>query len=311
MNTPVPNPATGRAGPVTPFAQSMTRNGELSRSAGYGRCRIVRKLLVNVLFSVPLVASATDSPLSVPNDAAAKYFLLERHGSALSATLLMRRVGRSGVTYFQSHFDCLKHTVTYDGGGDSLEAVRRSTSGPFRVPIVEKSVDHDLWIEACAGRTSEQKHMAERMAGDEKRMKLEWRIQEIRPHRREGPLRSRNIDDKEIREILSVAADILPGAIVNIGGVVSGCPCEDGLSCSAQVWIVAHRAAKTNGLLLSRISNQWQVGPVQQWWLDYEVLRAGRSRPSIEEGDALTDRFPGCAAQSVVPGGAAAGRTRP
>ena len=39
----------------------------------------------------------------------------------------------------------------------------------------------------------------------------------------------------------------LPGAIVNIGGVVSGCTCEEGASCSDQVWIVAYRSRSERG----------------------------------------------------------------
>ena len=42
------------------------------------------------------------------------------------------------------------------------------------------------------------------------------------------------------REIQRVMLEIMPGAILNISGVVSGCLCQDGPECSAQVWVLAH-----------------------------------------------------------------------
>ena len=41
--------------------------------------------------------------------------------------------------------------------------------------------------------------------------------------------------------------------IVNISGVVEGCPCEDGSTCTDQVWILASRPNQTVGLLLSKV----------------------------------------------------------
>jgi hypothetical protein len=79
-------------------------------------------------------------------------------------------------------------------------------------------------------------------------------------------------------------SSLLPDAIVNISGVVTGCACEDGPACSDQVWVVAYRPEWSKGLELSKINGHWTVGPLQQWWLDYEKLEA--ERPS-----ALTGRF--------------------
>ncbi len=95
------------------------------------------------------------------------------------------------------------------------------------------------------------------------------RIRQIyrsRPVRLDGPLREENISDEEVREIEAVMTEYFPGAIVNIGGVTAGCPCEDGVSCDSQVWVVAHRANRSNGLMLSRIEDHWTVGPLQKWW---------------------------------------------
>jgi hypothetical protein len=294
------------ATPTSHFQRKGTRKVP-DRGLGHIQEQVI--LVLACLMSLALPAMA--APLAVPNDGTATYILLQRHDLAGSATLLVRRVGADGVSYFERRFDCQTRIMSASGSGDSLQAVRRSKGGPFRVPIAEGSVDHDLWKEACAGQTPKQKRMAEHMAEDGKRMLLERRIQELRPRRRERPLRSTNIDDREVVEIQSVMADFFPGAIVNIGGVVSGCPCEDGASCSAQVWVAAYTPEKTLGLLLSRISGSGHVGPVQNWWLDYEALHTGRSRLSNSEEDALTDRFPKCAAQPSIPADAGGARPRP
>jgi hypothetical protein len=129
------------------------------------------------------------------------------------------------------------------------------------------------------------------------------RIRNTEPSRRDGPLRELNLSDDEVREIQSAALQTYPGSILNISGVVTGCPCEEGQECTDQVWIVAHRDGQTHGLQLSRIGSRWRVGTVQQWWLEFAQLRASRSlSPSAytEQIQALYDRFPACSAKTVV-----------
>jgi hypothetical protein len=138
-------------------------------------------------------------------------------------------------------------------------------------------------------------------AKQDKLYTIRRRIEKVVPSRRESPMRSENIRDDEVREIQQVLAQVRPGAIVNIGTVVSGCPCEDGSSCSDQVWVVAHNPGTSVGLLLSRIDHHWTVGPVQQWWLDQEDLSAHRDDYKSAEAfwaaqEALTERFPMCPA---------------
>jgi hypothetical protein len=267
----------------------------------------MRRILLGFICLMSLAATAAAALLAVPSDPTAKYFLLEDWDWSRGTYALIKRQGPSGVRLFLRSFDCLDRTVSYGGEGDSMQALRASKSGPFRVRIGEGSIDHDLWVEACARQTVEQKQGAERSAAFERRIDLEKRIWEIRPYRRDGPLRSTNITDDEVRQIQIVANQKLPGSIVNIGGVVSGCACEDGSLCSDQVWIVAHRPDRSRGLLLSKIDDHWIVGPVQQWWLDYEALQARPDGLSTEDEDAMTDRFPKCAAQPAVAGG----RSRP
>ena len=125
-----------------------------------------------------------------------------------------------------------------------------------------------------------------------------WRTLGTRPRRRDGPFREINISDDEVREIQSVIRDVVPGAIVNISGVVVGCPCEDGAACTDQVWIVAYTPAISRGLQLSKIGDHWTVGPLQQWWLDYddffEAYRRGSSswRTFTEAEELCRNGFP-------------------
>jgi hypothetical protein len=131
---------------------------------------------------------------------------------------------------------------------------------------------------------------------------LSDRIQQSRPVRRDAPLRELNLSDNEVREIQAVAHSLLPGSIVNISGVVEECPCEEGPTCSDQVWIVAHRSGESLGLQLSRVSGRWTVGVLQQWWLSFDRLRKNRSPGSSAYTEAfleLQDQFPVCSRQAA------------
>ena len=76
-----------------------------------------------------------------------------------------------------------------------------------------------------------------------KRMRIENRAHELRPRRRDEPLRYLNISDDEVREIQLMAEKYLPKVLLNISPVVTGCPCEEGPQCTDQVYIVAETRA--------------------------------------------------------------------
>ena len=138
-----------------------------------------------------------------------------------------------------------------------------------------------------------------------RRYSVERRIARTHPTRRDGLLRKANLSDDEVREIQSVMSPIYPGAILNISGVVTGCPCEEGASCSDQVWVVPENELKTDGVSLSRISGRWTVGPIQKWWLDEVHLENDRrltSSKRAEALDSLWEHFPACA-QATTPDG--------
>lgn len=120
--------------------------------------------------------------------------------------------------------------------------------------------------------------MDDRYAQMLRRFELRERAYELRPLRRDEPLRYENITDNEVREIQLVAEKFVPRSIVNISPVTTGCPCEEGPQCTDQVFIVANSADKSTGLQLSRIKNAWIVGVVQQWWIRYDALLARSSK---------------------------------
>jgi hypothetical protein len=151
----------------------------------------------------------------------------------------------------------------------------------------------------------------------ERRAKIERRdyIGSTRPRRNEAYLRRDNITDEEVKEIQGAARSVLPEALVNIGGVSSDCPCEDGPGCSAQVWVVAYDPKETVGLMFTKSDGHWGIGPVQNWWLRYDDLQD--RRPDwrndakmiawYEQQEALYAAFPACGAQQGLP----ADRPRP
>lgn len=133
-----------------------------------------------------------------------------------------------------------------------------------------------------------------------------------RPVRRDTPLREENITDLEIAELEAEMKSLYPGTLVYVSAVTTGCPCEDGPDCTAQVWSVATLGDRSRGVALSRINGSWQVGPLQQWWLQYDSLwaafrasRKGSDRERIRWVDHQQrleehkERFPLCVETSI------------
>ena len=122
----------------------------------------------------------------------------------------------------------------------------------------------------------------------------------VRPARREDHFRDENLRDEEVREIQSTLRSLSPASIINIGSVVTGCPCEDGGGCTDRVWVVLDTSPTAYGLQMSKIKDHWKLGPVQLWWIRYDTLRSQRSRyrsnASYRQAeDALLREFPACA----------------
>ena len=140
--------------------------------------------------------------------------------------------------------------------------------------------------------------LEQRAAYRERLWKIEARADELRPRRRDMPMRELNITDNEVREIQVITNRYLLDSMLNISPVVAGCPCEDGPLCTDQVYVVATTAAQTVSLQLSRIRNAWVVGPVQQWWLRYGELKSREPKMDYFAFDDAKDQllldFPMC-----------------
>jgi hypothetical protein len=129
-------------------------------------------------------------------------------------------------------------------------------------------------------------------------------IRTAEPARPDRGLREANITDEEVSEIQRAAHEVYPDSIVNISGVTDGCDCEDGDSCTAQVWLALYRESHTRSLVLSKIGGHWRIGAVQSWWLQYDAHQAGShgfgSREKElawhQENQRLLDAFPTCPA---------------
>jgi len=124
----------------------------------------------------------------------------------------------------------------------------------------------------------------------------------LKPVRRDSPLRYLNISDDEVREIQGVVREYIPRDMVNISPVIDGCVCEEGPSCSAQVYVVAMNGDFSRGIQLSRVGKAWRIGAIQQWWLEYERLQprlvALAYEDELELAYDLANRFPSCAPKS-------------
>lgn len=132
-----------------------------------------------------------------------------------------------------------------------------------------------------------------------RREELERYIYQSKPKQRDGPLRYLNLSDDESRQIQSAIAAVMTPQFVSIGGVVTGCPVLEGPSCTDQVWVLVHRTGKTVELQMSKIGNQWAIGPTQRWWLCDDDLEARRGRFSSYDAyqsakNKLIDDFPQC-----------------
>jgi hypothetical protein len=129
-------------------------------------------------------------------------------------------------------------------------------------------------------------------------MDIEYRVQRLRPQRRDEPLRDLNLTDNEVREIQAVAKKYAMDTMLNISPVIAGCPCEEGPLCTDQVYIVSQRPEKAVGMELSHVRNAWVVGTVQKWWFQYAALEAKSSKMEYREYESARQllflEFPLC-----------------
>jgi hypothetical protein len=134
---------------------------------------------------------------------------------------------------------------------------------------------------------------------------LRSRAQSMVPRRRDEPLREANISDYEVREIQHLLREHLPETIVNIGPVVTGCPCEEGRACTEQVYIQANTESQSVGLLLSRVNRRWDLSRAEKWWHRWRTLLALEDElPYLEfrqRAWELVRDFPACTPEDATP----------
>jgi hypothetical protein len=158
-----------------------------------------------------------------------------------------------------------------------------------------------LGLVATAG--TEEKRVPAREAAPSRHSDPRYRAYQLRPKRRDEPLRYLNISDNVVREIQLVAEKYLPKVLLNISPVVTGCPCEEGPQCTDQVYIVAETAQDSKGLQLSHVKDSWVVGNVQQWFLRYDELRSREDTMEYQKfmrlESELYREFPSCVGELV------------
>lgn len=93
--------------------------------------------------------SAAEHSLTVPSDPRAQYFVLEKGGSGAERTIVIKRVGPSGISYSKRLYNCANSTAKYLGTGDTLSEMASSRPAASMGPIVQESIAYYVGLEAC------------------------------------------------------------------------------------------------------------------------------------------------------------------
>lgn len=106
------------------------------------------------LFFISLVvtlgqAIAGETPISVPTDSKAKYFLLEKSEANGKVTIVTKRIGSLGTSYSKRLVDCNNKTFMYLGEGDSLEEMKKSKPDTKMSPLAPGSISTYVANAAC------------------------------------------------------------------------------------------------------------------------------------------------------------------
>jgi len=128
---------------MTFLGQPMSSEAQMIRSDG----RWYSKDSIEALAKVTGLTEET--PLSIPSDSKAQYFVLEKSGSGAERTIVTKRVSSSGTGYSKRLYNCADKTVKYLGTGDSLAAMDASNADPNMAPIVADSIAYYVSVEAC------------------------------------------------------------------------------------------------------------------------------------------------------------------
>ncbi|MGJ7489435.1 hypothetical protein [Variovorax sp. ZT4R33] len=109
------------------------------------------KLSVALLISLASSATfAEGTALSVPSDAKAIYYVLEKSTKGTVRTIVTKRAGSSGESFSKREVDCKNDLIRYIGTGDTIAEMKASRPNEKLSPIVPGSIAYYIGKAACA-----------------------------------------------------------------------------------------------------------------------------------------------------------------
>ncbi|EGH42682.1 MULTISPECIES: hypothetical protein [Pseudomonas syringae group] len=106
-----------------------------------------RTLAILAVLAMPVLAAET--PLSVPSDTKAQYFVLERDNKGNERKITTKRIGPSGTGYSQRLVDCSAGTFKYLGDGETLKEMKASKPAGKMAPLTQGSISFYVAEAAC------------------------------------------------------------------------------------------------------------------------------------------------------------------
>ncbi len=99
------------------------------------------------------LSCAAEYLIDIKTDLQAKFYVVEKGGSAELPTLVVKRVRMQGTpNYTKRVFDCRNHSVQVLGSGASLKAMAKAEPDDKSFPVDEGTINAQLWRHACHGK---------------------------------------------------------------------------------------------------------------------------------------------------------------
>jgi len=110
-----------------------------------------RCILIAVVVLAASAARAADTPIDIKTDLeGAKFFIVEKGGTATNPTVLVKRADAAAKIYYvKREFDCRAHTVKTVGQGESLTEVNKPLKDATMRPIASGSIADQLARHVC------------------------------------------------------------------------------------------------------------------------------------------------------------------
>jgi hypothetical protein len=110
---------------------------------------MMKKVVVTISLLLPMTALCAETPLSVPSDRKAKYWVLQKSGPRSGRVILTKRVGPSGESFAKRVYNCDNFTWKYIGDGDTLADLAKSKPSPKMSEVLPNSIAESVGREAC------------------------------------------------------------------------------------------------------------------------------------------------------------------